>query len=369
MERDDGELSKRGRRRGSKAPWKQLATKAARKLAPTTGRQSWKLLRRASLIIVSYFVIRRSYGSSVDLKNLRPMILKRIENRAKDYPVGPMIPKSSGPAHALFRGFPHFLERYPSKPAMYIGKEGHLIKTCSGFRRHVNNKFHEWVNGSLNDILVPVETFHLHNMFQNVIRHNQRFDFDSIPAVVEICYQAGADPEDEILFHGGASGVNEADSLSSQDLRTIAMVTLRAWETVRTGVQKLLLVYPTKVCKHCSEVHVGPSGHKARLCGLFKYESWRGPHFWEKAMVDDLVPSKNVWWRRPQDPPVLLDEGCGFYGHARAVIGLCVQAGAIALSKYLCMMKVSGLSAATGFEAIIHQVPCQWMEEKSGTGK
>ncbi|KAI3849874.1 hypothetical protein MKW98_026788 [Papaver atlanticum] len=35
------------------------------------------------------------------------------------------------------------------------------------------------------------------------------------------------------------------------------------------GVQKLLLIYPAKACKFFDEVHVGSSGHKAGLCGVF----------------------------------------------------------------------------------------------------
>ncbi|KAA8526487.1 hypothetical protein F0562_008309 [Nyssa sinensis] len=188
-------------------------------------------------------------------------------------------------------------------------------------------------------------------MFQGVIRHNQRFDFDRAPAVVELCCQAGADPFDENLCSNTwnsdsvEGGVIGAESLSPDNLRFIAMRTLTAWETVRSGVQKLLLVYPAKVCKYCSEVHVGPSGHKARLCGVFKYENWRGAHFWKKAEVDDLVPPKVVWHQRPQDPPVLLNEGRDFYGHAPAVVDLCNKAGVIVPSKYFCMMKVQGLSA------------------------
>ena len=133
-------------------------------------------------------------------------------------------------------------------------------------------------------------------MFQGVIKHHQRFDFERVPAVVKLCWKSGADPHDESLNTSSWNSdnvegmVHGAESLSPDDLRLIARGTLKAWETLWSGVQKLLMVYPAKVCNHCSEVHVGPSGH----CGLFKFESWRGTHFWKKAEVDDLVTPKVV---------------------------------------------------------------------------
>lgn len=165
--------------------------------------------------------------------------------------------------------------------------------------------------------------------------------------------QAGVDLYDEIENYCSSSGnsyrdlcnVDGVESLSSDDLCFIATGTLRAWEALRYGVRKLLSVHPAKVCKHCSKVHVGPSGHKARLCGVFKYETWQGSHFWKKAEVDDLVPPKIVWRRRPHDPPVLLNEGWNFYGHAPAVVDLCKKAGSVAPTKYFCMMKLNGSSA------------------------
>ncbi|KAM7493951.1 hypothetical protein LguiB_028560 [Lonicera macranthoides] len=302
----------------------------------------------------------RFYRSNpkVDLKKLRPMILKRIEDRAKDYPVKSMVPVAEDVLKArtlLIQGVSTLLQVYSvwackHCPEVYIGEKGHLIRNCGGYKHRAKNQIHDWIKGTLNDIIVPVETFHLHKMFQNVIKHDQRFDFDRIPAVIELCLQAGVDPNNKLYSNNLNSdnlmpAISGADSLSPHELRLIGRGTLRAWETVRSGLQKLLLVYPSKVCKYCSEVHVGPSGHKARLCGVFKYESWRGSHFWKKAEVDDLVPPKVMWFRRPQDPHVLVDEGRDYYGHAPVVVDLCTKAGVIAPSKYFCMMKVQGIPA------------------------
>ncbi|KAM7275366.1 hypothetical protein ACFE04_017232 [Oxalis oulophora] len=292
----------------------------------------------------------RFYSSRVNFKKIRPMIIQRIRDRAKDYPIESMIPVAEEVLKAralLIEGVEKLIKVVPFKacklcPEVYIGEEGHLIQTCHGFRRRAKNRVHEWIDGGLKDILVPVEAYHLQNMFQKEIEHDQRFDFDRIPAVVELCLQAGAKPNNENLINPHSDGIN-TESLSDEDWT--ASDTLRAYETVRKGVQKLLLVYAAKVCKHCGEVHVGPSGHKARLCGVFKFEAWHGTHYWQKATVDDLVPPKIVWHRRSQDPAILVNEGRNYYGHAPAVIDLCQKAGAVVPSKYNVMMKVQGLRA------------------------
>ncbi|WJX69101.1 hypothetical protein P8452_53393 [Trifolium repens] len=306
----------------------------------------------------------RFYATKVDLRKLRPMIVKRIEKRSQFYPVRAMIPVANDvllARNVLIHGVSTLLNSFPLMackfcPEIYIGEQGHLIPTCRGYKHRAKDRVHEWVKGGLNDILVPVETFHLNNMFQSVIRHDQRFDFDRIPAVVELCWQAGADPHDENLNSSSGNleatngNVDGTESLSPNDLAVIAKRTLEAWETLRSGVEKLMLVYPVKVCKYCSEVHVGPSGHKARLCGVFKYESWKGAHFWTKANVDNLVPPKIVWRRRPHDPPVLVNEGRDFYGRVPAVLDLCTKAGVIVPPKYNILMKVQGLSGPVNYK-------------------
>ncbi|ERM99402.1 hypothetical protein AMTRI_Chr12g266920 [Amborella trichopoda] len=348
----------------------------------------------------------RCYKSKAEWQKLRPMILERLRSRAKDYPVRNMVPVANDVLKArgeVVDGVSTLIKFIPVKACkfcseVYVGEEGHQIRTCCGYRRGAKKQLHRWINGGFEHILVPVDAYHLRTMFQDVIKHDERFDYERIPAVLELCDQAGAsissahdnhsmssnglnhshshshsgdglsliieqcnqtvadisktlhnfsskESSHDLHHSNGSSSVKSFGDLVGlpEELQSIAQRTLDAWERMRLGIKKLMLVYPVKVCKYCGEVHVGPSGHKVRLCGLFRHEPWRGGHFWKKADLDDLVPPQVVWHRRPQDPCVLLDNGRSFYGHAPAVVELCAQGGATVPTKYFCMMKNNGL--------------------------
>ncbi|XP_030972476.1 APO protein 1, chloroplastic isoform X2 [Quercus lobata] len=259
---------------------------------------------------------------------------------------------------------------------VHVAQTGHHIQNCLGQTSASRRSFHSWVKGSINDVLVPIESYHLYDPFGRRIKHETRFEYDRIPAVVELCIQAGLDiPEypsrrrtspirmigKRVIDRGGfveepkpwrsANSYSLADHdtygtcgrfppPTSSDVARIAQETMDAYEIVRLGVEKLMKKYTVKACGYCSEVHVGPWGHNAKLCGEFKHQ-WRdGKHGWQDATVDEVFPSNYVWHVQDPKGPPMRGALRRFYGKAPAVVEVCMQAGAQIPRKYVPMMRL-----------------------------
>ncbi|KAG6515374.1 APO protein 1, chloroplastic-like [Zingiber officinale] len=263
-------------------------------------------------------------------------------------------------------------------PEVHVGPVGHQIQGCHGTGSEQRRNYHSWVKGSINDVLIPIESYHLFDPFGRRIKHETRFDYDRIPAVVELCIQAGADlPEypsrrrtspirmlgKKVIDRGGymeepkpqcpedyMSLLVELDTygakleqpllLSADKTRKLAETTLKAYSTVRRGVRQLMKEYSVKACGYCSEVHVGPWGHNVKLCGAFKHQ-WRdGKHGWQDATLDEVIPHNYVWHVCDPNGPPLRTALRRYYGKAPAVVEVCVQAGAEIPESYKPMMRL-----------------------------
>ncbi|XP_073317858.1 APO protein 1, chloroplastic isoform X1 [Primulina huaijiensis] len=260
---------------------------------------------------------------------------------------------------------------------IHVALAGHNIQDCRGPASGSRKSFHSWVKGSINDVLLPIESYHKFDPFGRRIKHETRFSYDRIPAVIELCIQAGVELPDypsrrrtrpirmlgkKVIDMGGlieepelhsshASGslTMELDTYRIQDrysppaesdVPKIAQQTVKAYEKVKTGVTKLMKKYTVKACGYCSEVHVGPWGHNAKLCGEFKHQ-WRdGKHGWQDATVDEMFPPNYVWHVEDTKGPPLKNTLKRFYGKAPAVVEVCMQAGAQVPDKYRSMMRL-----------------------------
>uniref|UniRef100_A0A5B7AE59 APO domain-containing protein n=2 Tax=Davidia involucrata TaxID=16924 RepID=A0A5B7AE59_DAVIN len=260
---------------------------------------------------------------------------------------------------------------------IHVAQTGHDIQDCSGPNSGKRRSFHSWVKGSINDVLLPIESYHLYDPFGRRIKHETRFNYDRIPAVVELCIQAGVEiPEypsrrrtkpvrmigRKVIDQGGLveeperchsvgstsllvdldthGAIERFSPPTESEVPKIAQETIDAYEKVRRGVKILMRKYTVKACGYCSEVHVGPWGHNAKLCGEFKHQ-WRdGKHGWQDATVDEVFPPNYVWHVQDPKGPPLRGALKRFYGKAPAVVEVCVQAGARAPDKYKPMMRL-----------------------------
>ncbi|PHT42364.1 APO protein 2, chloroplastic [Capsicum baccatum] len=250
---------------------------------------------------------------------------------------------------------------------IHVGPVGHPFKSCRGSKASQRKGHHEWGKAVIEDIIVPLEAYHLYDRLGKRISHEERFSIPRIPAVVELCIQAGVDiPEyptkrrrKPIIWTGKNEFVDADESelpdpepespkppmlteipypeveppSSTEETVLLAEETLEAWEKMRVGANKLMKMYPVRVCGYCPEVHIGPSGHKAQNCGAHKHQQRNGQHGWQTAVLDDLIPPRYVW-HVPDVTQPLQRELRSFYGQAPAVVEICVQAGAEVPEQY-----------------------------------
>ncbi|KAK2974045.1 hypothetical protein RJ640_006237 [Escallonia rubra] len=197
---------------------------------------------------------------------------------------------------------------------IHMGPIGHPFKSWRGQNVSIRKGHHEWVDAVIEDILVQVEAYHLFDRLGIRIPHAERFSIARVPAAVELCIQAGVDlPEfptkrrRKPVKKKKKSEFVDADESELPDLEPecpktpllaeipnaeivppssaeatalIAKETLQAWERMGGGVNKLMKMHPVRVCGYCSEVHMGPSGHKAQNCGPHKHQQRNGQHGW-----------------------------------------------------------------------------------------
>lgn len=127
----------------------------------------------------------------------------------------------------------------PSKCSeVHVGPIGQQIQDCRSTESEQCRNVHCWVWGSDNDILTPIESYHLYDPFGHHMKHETHFNYDRIPAVVELCIQAGVDvPEcpsrnvpcpSECLGKGDRQGWRQREAQAISSWRQY-VTACRAW--------------------------------------------------------------------------------------------------------------------------------------------
>uniref|UniRef100_A0A2N9FLS4 APO domain-containing protein n=1 Tax=Fagus sylvatica TaxID=28930 RepID=A0A2N9FLS4_FAGSY len=257
---------------------------------------------------------------------------------------------------------------------IHVGPVGHPFRSCRGQNTNIRKGLHEWTNAIVDDIVLPVEAYHLYDRLGIRIPHEERFSIPRIPAVVELCIQAGVnirelptkrrrkpiirlgrkefvdadeselpDPVPEVPEEPLLTEIPDSEIVvpsDEDDIVWLAEETLQAWEKMRRGARRLMKVYLVRVCGYCPEVHVGPSGHKAQNCGAHKHQQRNGQHGWQAAVLNDLIPPRYVWHVPDVNGPPMQRELRNFYGQAPAVVEICTQAGAVVPDEYKPTMRL-----------------------------
>lgn len=241
-----------------------------------------------------------------------------------------------------------------------------------------------------------------YHLYDRVVKprvgHDERYGIPRIPAILELCIQAGVDlekypskrrtkpvysiegrivdfesvkemneVETGVFTRAGDNivksdcgidleGTNKSSSLwkirntldqqyeVDTELRQLSILTLDSWLKMVCGAKKIMEKYMVQTCGYCPEVQVGPKGHKVRMCRASKHQSRNGLHAWQEATIDDLVGPNYVWHMIDLKGPPLDNKLKRYYGKVPAVVELCVQAGAPIPDQYRSMLRLDVVS-------------------------
>lgn len=74
----------------------------------------------------------------------------------------------------------------------YVGEFPHQIRSCD-VAGSLPTKEHCWIPGGIEHILPVIDSFHLYDRLDRAVSHEEILQVDRIPAIVELCVQAGMD--------------------------------------------------------------------------------------------------------------------------------------------------------------------------------
>uniref|UniRef100_A0A0D9VH51 APO domain-containing protein n=1 Tax=Leersia perrieri TaxID=77586 RepID=A0A0D9VH51_9ORYZ len=255
-------------------------------------------------------------------------------------------------------------------PEVHVGgATGHEIRTCDGPGGAARNARHVWRRGTARDVVGFPYCYHLFDRaVKPRVSHKEKYAVPRLPAILELCIQAGVDvaryptkrrtrpvysvdgrivdfePDDEDE-HIPDDTNPSPETIEEEEEMAVGTRTLEAWMEMRGGAARLMREYGVVTCGYCTEVQVGPKGHKVRMCKGTKHQQRDGQHAWQEATVDDLV-RPNYVWHVPGDvgggggDAPLANELKRYYGKAPAVVELCVRAGAPVPAEYRNMMRL-----------------------------
>ncbi|CAJ2652627.1 unnamed protein product [Trifolium pratense] len=325
---------------------------------------------------------------------------------------GLLVPELVEVAHRVYRARGHLLSglsqlvrvipvlRCELCNEVHIGYVGHEIRTCTGPNSWLRSATHVWKRGGVRDVFRFPKCFHLYDRVGKPrVGHDERFSVPRIPAIVELCIQAGLnlekyptkrrtkpvyciegriadfesvaeeneserkcsfqnvnplidsssmliEPVEKIqnLVENRISHMDQLNDEERNKVRDLSKLTLASWFEMTAGAKKIMEKYVVNTCGYCPEVQVGPKGHKLRMCKASKHQSRNGLHAWQQATLDDIVDPNYVWHVEDLNGPALNNNLKRYYGKAPAVVELCVHAGAPVPDQYRSMMRLDVVS-------------------------